>query len=148
VYDLYRVCASPLHLDGNLLALGYRCGWKERDPGLGGIYLDHDSEDGEWSLGADVHEYDGHGLFSYVTKVCADAGNALIWCAADNGHRIKAFRAPEGAAPLNTAAAACNRGQPNGLELQYTLCTKVPGTGGDVAGLHVTGTRVMAVKGE
>jgi hypothetical protein len=34
-----------------------------------------------------------HGLFSHVSRVCADAGNGLMWCAGDNGRRIKAFRA-------------------------------------------------------
>jgi hypothetical protein len=146
VHDLYQLCPSPLHCDGDLLALGYHCGWKGRDPGLGAIHLEYASEDQEWSLGADVHDY-RHGLFSYATKVCADAGNALIWCAADSGHRVKAFRAPEGAAPLNTAAA-CNRGDSNMLELQYTFWAHGPGAGGEVAGLHVQGTRVVAVKGE
>jgi hypothetical protein len=32
------------------------------------------------------------GLFCRVERVRSDAGNGLVWCAADNGRRIKAFR--------------------------------------------------------
>jgi hypothetical protein len=90
-----------------------------------------------------------HGLFNRWCQqcVCADAGNGLIWCAADGGERVKAFRAPQHAVPRNTAAA-CNRGQANGLELQYTFASYPPGAWGDVVALHVQGTRVMAVNGE
>jgi hypothetical protein len=87
-----------------------------------------------------------HGLFSHVSRVCADAGNGLMWCAGDNGRRIKAFRAPAeqgGPAVPQHRGAACIRGEGNGMQLQYTLRSEW-----GCAGLHVMGTRVMAVTGE
>lgn len=87
-----------------------------------------------------------HGLFSHVSRVCADAGNGLMWCAGDNGRRIKAFRAPAeqgGPAVPQHRGAACNRGEGNGMQLQYTLRSEW-----GCAGLHVVGTRVMAITGE
>jgi hypothetical protein len=89
-----------------------------------------------------------HGLFSHVSKVCADAGNALMWCAGDEGRRIKGFRAPaELGGPRNTDAA-CNRGEGNGMQLQYTLRSDGSCHTSACAGLHVLGTKVVCVTGE
>jgi hypothetical protein len=84
-----------------------------------------------------------HGLFSHVTKVCADAGNALMWCAGDEGRRIKAFRAPAELGGSQSTDAACNRGEGNGMQLQYTLRSDA-----GCAGLHVCGAKVVCVTGE
>jgi hypothetical protein len=48
-------------------------------------------EQGSDELRADDVHYD-NGLFDHVQEVCSDAGNALVWAAADGGKRIKAFR--------------------------------------------------------
>jgi hypothetical protein len=84
-----------------------------------------------------------HGLFSHVTRVCADAGNALMWCAGDEGRRIKGFRAPAELGEPRNRDAACNRGNGNGMQLQYTLRSD-----GGCAGLHVFGAKVVCVSGE
>jgi hypothetical protein len=104
----------------------------------------------EWGLVASsggegikhCHEV-SHGLFSHVTRVCADAGNALLWCAGDKGKRIKAFRAPAELGGPGNKDAACNRGEGNGMQLQYTLRSD-----GKCVGLHVIGTKVLCVTGE
>ena len=77
--------------------------------------------------------------------MCSDSANALVWCAADGGKRIKAFTAT-GIEPSNVDAG-CNRGVGNGLSLQYTLSSDVKGAGSEHAGLHVLGTKVMCIKG-
>jgi hypothetical protein len=71
-----------------------------------------------------------------------------VWCAADGGHRVKAFRAPKDLGGPRTADAGCNAGPDNGMSLQYTLCTSAKNWWGDDAGLHVLGTKVFAVKSE
>lgn len=75
-----------------------------------------------------------------MTQVCSDVGNALVWATADNGRRIKAFRAPKSLGGPRNCDAACNRGKGNGMQLQYTL-----DAGGAAAGLYVAGTKVLAV---
>ena len=85
-----------------------------------------------------------HGLFDFATQVTSDARNALVWCAADEGKRVKAFRAPGGVEAVNEDAA-CNRGEGNGIPLQYTFSTDVKGLTGSHAGLHVMGTKVLCV---
>lgn len=87
-----------------------------------------------------------HGLFDFARHVCADSANGLVWCAADSGRRIKAFRAPQGVAP-KTKDAGCNQGSDNGMPLQYTLSTDVHGMWGSHVGLHVMGTNVLCVSG-
>ncbi|KAF6253262.1 hypothetical protein COO60DRAFT_434032 [Scenedesmus sp. NREL 46B-D3] len=84
-----------------------------------------------------------HGLFGHVGQVCADAGNALVWVAADDGARVKAFRAPASLGGPRCKDAACNRSD-NGMELQYTFCCDWEG---ENAGLHVAGTKVFAAMG-
>jgi hypothetical protein len=165
--------AYVMHLDGDLLCLGYSHGRHGREPGFAGAVLGYlpqpppiassraqqqqrpagrrrRGEGQEWGLVAlsGGERYDQchdvrHGLFSHVTRVCADAGNALMWCAGDEGRRIKGFRAPaELGGPQNTDAV-CNVGEGNGMQLQYTLRSD-----GGCVGLHVIGTRVMSVTGE
>ena len=97
------------------------------------------------------NEYE-HGLFNFATHVASDRANALVWCAADGGRRIKAFRSSS-ADPVNNLAG-CNKareqGEGNGIPLQYTLCSEAgPALSKRArhAGLHVMGTRVICVKG-
>jgi hypothetical protein len=162
--------AYVMHLDGDLLCLGYSYEPRGREPGFAGAVLGYlpqspptassraqqvtgrrrMGEGQEWGLVAlsGGERYDQlhdvrHGLFSHVTRVCADAGSALMWCAGDEGRRIKGFRAPaELGGPRNTGAV-CNVGEGNGMQLQYTLRSD-----GGCVGLHVIGTRVMSVTGE
>ena len=129
---------APLHLDGNLLSTGYQRGYKQRDPGLAACCLTADS------MGPGDNLTYNHGLFNFATQVTSDARNALVWCAADEGKRVKAFVAPKGVEPVNKDAA-CNRGEGNGITLQYTFSTDVEGLNGSHAGLHVMGTKVLCV---
>jgi hypothetical protein len=68
-----------------------------------------------------------------------------VWCAGDEGRRVKGFRAPKGVEPLNPGEASCNREEEedNGMGLQYTLNTDVEGLHGEHVGLHVLGTKVF-----
>ena len=100
------------------------------------------SSDGEMSIGENCNY--SHGLFNFATHIVSDCGSSLVWCAADNGDRIKAFRAPKAIRPLSRSAT-CNKAE-NGLSLQYTLCSQAGR--GDHAGLHVMGTQVICIKGE
>ena len=138
-----------LSLDGDLLSVSYRTGWKLREPGLEALIITGDDQqlegDSVPALEDDVTTYEEHGLFQFATHVCSDSANALVWCAADGGKRIKAFTAT-GIEPSN-ADAGCNRGDGNGLSLQYTLSSDVKGAGSEHAGLHVMGTKVMCIKG-
>jgi hypothetical protein len=165
-----RAESYVMHIDGDLLCFGYASGFKFRDPGFGGAVLRYvpkppaDSSTSQqqqqdtyglprrrgapkWGLVADSGEFNAwlevdHGLFSKVSRVCADAGNALMWCAGDGGERIKGFRAPDHLGGPRNTDAACNRGEDNGMDLQYTLQSC-----GKCAGLHVIGTRVLSVTG-
>lgn len=85
---------------------------------------------------------------AYVCCMYAAAGNALVWCAADEGKRVKAFRAPKALGGPRNADAGCNSGQDNGMSLQYTLSTDGKGLKGGHAGLQVLGTKVFAATGE
>lgn len=88
-------------------------------------------------------------LLLHRMHASAAAGNALVWCAADDGQRIKAFRAPKELGGPRTADAGCNTGPDNGMSLQYTLNINVKRRRwGRDAGLHVLGTKVFAVKCE
>jgi hypothetical protein len=125
-----------MHIDGDLLIAAYQCGWKQRDPGLTTVYLEGDPQA--------MHDFSiDHGLFDFAQRVTADSGNALVWCGADEGRRVKGFRAARGVEPLNPGEASCNRGQRNGIGLQYTLSTDVAGLKGEHVGLHVIGTKVF-----
>lgn len=131
--------AIHMHVNGDLLAVSHPTGWKQRDPGLTAINMTEQS----WNLD---HEY-SHGLFEYARRVCSDRANALVWCAADGGKRVKAFRAPSGLEPLS-ADAACNRDIDNQMQLQYTFSTAVPGlTHKNITGLYVIGTKVFCING-
>jgi hypothetical protein len=93
-----------MHIDGDLLSYGFSCGWKQRDPGLGAAALNvamsssSNSSIGRhsWAAGrqGDAAAVVNHrsGLFEAVERVCSDAVNGLVWCAAESGARIKAFR--------------------------------------------------------
>ncbi len=70
-----------LHVDGDLLAVGYCQGWKQRDPGVQGCVLSC-KNDGE---GIDIKEQYHTGFYEHVTRVCADAAHGLVWAAADDG---------------------------------------------------------------
>ncbi len=74
-----------LHMDGDLLAVAYAGGWKERDPGLQGCVLHYEDEE-EWGTKVDV-SYDT-GFYSHVRQVCADAAHGLVWAAADGGRWV------------------------------------------------------------
>lgn len=142
---------SPMHLAGDLLSYGFACGWKLRDPGLGAAVLKASSspDGGDTAAGLDLSDVTySHGLFDHVQQVCSDAGNALVWCAADSGRRIKAFSAPSELGGPQNVYAACNRLESNDMDLQYTFSTDVPSLVGHHAGLHVLGTKVFALNSE
>jgi len=142
---------NPMDLAGDLLSYGYACGWKLRDPGLGAAVLKcpRSLDGGDTDAGLDLsNTIYGHGLFDHVQRVCSDAGNALVWCAADSGRRIKAFAAPSELGGPQNVDAACNRLESNDMDLQYTFSTDVPGLTGHHAGLHVLGTKVFALNSE
>eukprot|EP00775_Hariotina_reticulata_P005493 gene5493-5728_t len=67
-----------------------------------------------------------HGMFNATRRVCADAGNGLVWCAGDGSKRIKAFRAPQELGGARNVDAACNRID-NKMTLQYTLNSQEKG---------------------
>jgi hypothetical protein len=87
-----------MHLDGNLLSYAIGHGWKQRDPGLSAAAISVPAaaagEEGSDVLCADDKMY-CNGFFDHVVEVFSDAANALVWAAADNGKRIKAFRCAE-----------------------------------------------------
>lgn len=134
-----------MHLDGDLLCYGYQYGWKQRDPGFAaavfGQIADEDTSDAAAPVISSSHY--SNGMFDNVRRTCADSANGLVWCAADHGERIKAFRAPEGFTGSGSVDATCNRGEDNGIDLQYTFSSVVKGLRGDPAGLHVIGTKVL-----
>jgi hypothetical protein len=66
-----------------------------------------------------------------------------MWCAGDDGARIKGFQAPKQLGGPRNTDAACNRGEDNGMDLQYTLQTS-----GGCAGLHVIGSRALCFAGD
>jgi hypothetical protein len=140
-----------MHIDGDLLCCAYGDGYKGWDPGFAGAvlrFLPQPPPDASTSSRQQQASYDRchvvkNGLFSHATRVCADAGNALMWCAGDGGRRIKGFRAPDELGGPKNTDVACNRGEDNGMELQYTLQSH-----GECAGLHVIGSRVLSVTGE
>ena len=121
---------------------GRRGGKEEDEKKKEGDEEEDMSNDDMQDIGDNVNY--SHGLFNFATHVVSDCGNSLVWCAADNGDRIKAFRAPKAIRPVNRSAT-CNKAE-NGLSLQYTLCSQ--SGRGDHAGLHVIGTQVICIKGE
>ncbi len=68
-------------MDGDLLAVGYNKGWKQRDPGLQGCVLDRTPG----SRDVKHHEPYRTGFYGHVTRVCADGARGLVWAAADDG---------------------------------------------------------------
>lgn len=64
----------PMHIDGDLLSYGFRCGYKLRDPGVGGAVLRLHAGDG--AVEAVKHKTYEHGLYDSVEAVCSDAGEA------------------------------------------------------------------------
>ena len=147
IFIMESIHHGIMSLDGNLLSVSYRKGWKLRDPGLESLTISDDQKregDEVPALEDNVTAYQ-HGLFQFATHVCSDSANALVWCAADGGKRIKAFVA-NGIEPSNVDAG-CNRGDRDGMPLQYTLSSDITGAGSEHAGLHVLGTKVMCIKG-
>ncbi|WIA41720.1 hypothetical protein OEZ86_009065 [Tetradesmus obliquus] len=159
-----RYAGWPMHLDADLLSFGFiEGGYKSRELGLAASALrfacgssnssegKEEEEEEDAARGEDAGSSSGAVLrarrvcykivvFDQVTQVCSDVGNALVWATADNGRRIKAFRAPKSLGGPRNCDAACNRGKGNGMQLQYTL-----DAGGAAAGLYVAGTKVLAV---
>lgn len=95
-----------MHIDGDLLCLGFSEDYRDREPGFGGAVLRYvpqpppgsqqqqqplnswglPRQPPEWGLvcaKSDDEPYTNncveHGLFSHVSRVCADAANGLMW---------------------------------------------------------------------
>ncbi len=78
-----------MHLDGDLLAIGFTKGGRDRDPGVQGCVLSHNADSVE---GYECREGYNTGFYGQVARVCADAAHGLVWAAADDGRWEGAVR--------------------------------------------------------
>ncbi len=74
-----------IHLDGDLLVIGYTHGSKDEEPGLEACVLSHGEGEDRTMDGIDYKEMYDSGFFDHVQEVCADAAHGLVWAAADDG---------------------------------------------------------------